>query len=130
MFWSGGFFLCARPTEPVPLGNLPVPTAVHMNRVTAKFRTSIGKGVVMETIVEYSTNKKPRNAYPKRIISPFRPHHCCAVGMITVGRVQEDERGFPFYYRRCRDCGFTLRYFLPIVPPDRPPLVQNRAGLS
>ncbi|MFQ5846715.1 MAG: hypothetical protein ACE5IQ_03465 [Candidatus Methylomirabilales bacterium] len=84
----------------------------------------------MKTIVEYSTSKKPLNAYPKHIISPSLPRNCCAAGMVQVGTVQEDERGFRFYYRRCRGCGFTIRYFLPVVPPEQAPLVQRRQHLS
>lgn len=84
----------------------------------------------MATIIEYTSSKKPLNTYPKRIVSPSRPGKCCADHMVQVGEVQEDERDFPFYYRRCEVCGFTLRHFLPVVPPESPPRIKwNRRHL-
>ncbi|MFQ5881476.1 MAG: hypothetical protein ACE5I9_03230 [Candidatus Methylomirabilales bacterium] len=80
----------------------------------------------MATIVEYSPKKKPINVYPRRIISPPRPRSCCSARMVQVGGIQEGERGRPFYYRRCQVCGFTLRHFLPVMPPDPLPLIQRR----
>ncbi len=79
----------------------------------------------MASIVEYTSSKKPLNGYPKRIISPFRPSNCCAAHMVQVGQMEEDERGFPYWYRRCQVCGFTLRYFLPVVPPESPPRIKR-----
>lgn len=81
------------------------------------------------TIVEYTSSKKPLNAYPKRIISPARPQSCCAVSMVQVGKVQEDERGFRFHYRRCDLCGFALRHFSPVVPSEQPPTIQRQRCL-
>lgn len=81
------------------------------------------------TIVEYTISKKPVNAYPKRIISPSRSSNCCADHMVQVGEVQEDGRGFPFHYRRCNVCGFTLRHFLPVVPSELPPPIPRQRRL-
>ncbi len=78
----------------------------------------------METIVVYSSGKKPLNAYP-RYIAASHPQGCCSTHMIQVGKIKKDERGFPFHYCRCQACGFTLRHFLPVVPPDQPPLIQT-----
>ena len=80
----------------------------------------------MRTIVEYTSRKEPLNAYSKRIVSPSRQRKCCADHMVQVGEVQEDERDFPFYYRRCQVCGFTLRYFLPVLPPEQAPAIQRQ----
>lgn len=79
----------------------------------------------METIVEYTARKKPFNAYPKRVISPFHHQSCCSARMVQIGTVRKDQRGFSFYYRRCQVCGFTLRHFLPIQPPEESPMVQR-----
>lgn len=84
----------------------------------------------METIVEYRTDKKPLNAYPKQIISPAHPQQCCATRMVQVGKAREDQRGFSFYYRRCQECGFAVRHFLPVVPPERPSVIHPRARFS
>ena len=71
----------------------------------------------MATIVEYSAEKQPYNAYPKRIISPPSPGPCCFTHMERVGET-EQEKGFPYYYRRCRVCGFTVKHFLPVKPVE------------
>ncbi len=81
----------------------------------------------MATIVEYDSRKRPLNAYPKRIVSPFQPDSCCADHMMQVGKVEE-ERGFLYYYRRCRVCGFTIRYFLPVLPPEQHPQIQRQGS--
>jgi hypothetical protein len=81
----------------------------------------------MATIVEYDSRKEPLNAYPERIVSPFQPDSCCADHMMQVGKVEE-ERGFLYYYRRCRVCGFTIRYFLPVLPPEQHPQIQRQGS--
>lgn len=82
----------------------------------------------MATIVEYNSGKNPLNAYPERIVSPFQPDSCCADHMMQVGKVEE-ERGFLYYYRRCRVCGFTIRYFLPVLPPEQPLRIRSQGRL-
>jgi hypothetical protein len=81
----------------------------------------------MATIVEYDSRKEPLDAYPERIVSPFQPDSCCADHMMQVGKVEE-ERGFLYYYRRCRVCGFTIRYFLPVLPPEQHPQIQRQGS--
>lgn len=66
----------------------------------------------MPTIVEYSEKRAALNAYPVRIISPPAPGPCCLTRMEQVGGL-EQEGEWHFYYKRCRICGFTVRYFLP-----------------
>ncbi len=64
----------------------------------------------MKTIVTYSSSKRPINDYPKRIISPLTPGICCLTHMEKIGGLEEEE-GLPFAYKRCRSCGFTVRWF-------------------
>jgi hypothetical protein len=64
------------------------------------------------TIVEYSAEKNPLNAYPTRIISPPVPSQCCGAHTVRVGEIQDD-RGWPFVYQRCAVCGFTVRRLAP-----------------
>lgn len=71
----------------------------------------------MGTIVEYSAEEQPHSAYPDRIVSPPLPARCCVAKMERVGKI-EWEDGFPYYYRRCRVCGYTVRHFLPVNPVD------------
>ncbi len=69
----------------------------------------------MTTIVEYTDRKPPRNQYPSRIISPSRPGPCCFSDMEVVGSTRQEGR-WVFQYRRCRMCGFTVRFILREVP--------------
>lgn len=71
----------------------------------------------MGTIVEYSAEEQPYSAYPERIVFPPLPARCCVARMERVGKI-EWEDGFPYYYRRCRVCGYTVRHFLPVNPVD------------
>ncbi len=64
----------------------------------------------MATIVEYRDQAEPVNEYPARIVSPARPSGCCPGNMepLGPGRVEGLWR---YVYRRCRQCGFTVRCF-------------------
>ena len=64
----------------------------------------------MRTIVEYTDAKRPRNQYPRRIVSPTHPSACCAANMRDVGKPHRD-RG-KFVYRRCAKCGYSVRCFV------------------
>lgn len=66
-----------------------------------------------KNIIRYTDNEKPRNDYPKRIISPSAPSGCCTDENKTqVGKVREVD-GFKFNYRICNTCGHAVRYFYP-----------------
>lgn len=67
------------------------------------------------TIVEYADDKRPRNAYPERIVSPSRSGPCCFTDMEELGSPQEEGR-WVFQYRRCRKCGFAVRVILREIP--------------
>ena len=69
----------------------------------------------MATIVEYTDQKRPRNLYPERIISPVRSGPCCFSDMEEVGEPQEDSR-WVFQYKRCKKCGFAVRVILREIP--------------
>jgi len=66
----------------------------------------------MATIVKYNATKAPYNGYPEQIVSPLFPASWCVALMERVGEI-EWEKEFPYYYRRCRTCGYTVRHFLP-----------------
>ncbi len=70
----------------------------------------------MKNIIVYTRHVRPQNLYPKRIISPPAPNKCCASRMEVLGRPRVDPQGRRFCYKRCRVCGFALRYFLEPVP--------------
>ncbi len=69
----------------------------------------------MSTIVEYTSSKAPRNAYPFRIVSPPQPSGCCFFEMEEVGEIEQDDR-WEYVYKRCRSCGFTLRVVVRVLP--------------
>lgn len=70
---------------------------------------------VIRNIIRYSDDEKPSNEYPKRIVSPTRPSHCCKEeNRVVVGSVREVD-GFKFCYKICEDCGHAVRYYYPAV---------------
>lgn len=72
----------------------------------------------MVSIIEYSVEKKPRNSYPHKIISPPVPSRCCQARMNRIGATQV-EGDNKFYYKRCSRCGFTVREFVSAIDIDR-----------
>ena len=77
------------------------------------------------TIIEYSAEKKARNSYPYKIISPPMPGRCCQARMNRIGAMQT-EGDHKFYYKRCSRCGFTVREFVSAIDIDR----LSAAGVS
>jgi hypothetical protein len=71
----------------------------------------------LASIVEYTDQKKPKNAYPARIISPLRSGPCCFTDMEEIGMPQEEGR-WVFQYRRCKKCGFAVRVILREIPNE------------
>ena len=69
----------------------------------------------MATIIEYNGRKRPRNEYPKSIVSPPHSGPCCFTDMQEIGTPQDDGR-WVFQYKRCRKCGFALRVILREIP--------------
>ncbi|HSB71239.1 MAG TPA: hypothetical protein VLT62_18075 [Candidatus Methylomirabilis sp.] len=69
----------------------------------------------MATIVEYTDSKSPSNEYPDRIVSPLQAGPCCFTDMERVGAPEVEER-WRYQYRRCRQCGFTVRAIIQELP--------------
>ncbi len=69
----------------------------------------------MATIVEYTDRKAPTNQYPQRIISPSKSGPCCFSDMEEIGRTKEEGR-WVYQYKRCKQCGFTVRVILREIP--------------
>ena len=66
-----------------------------------------------KNIIQYSTKDKPKNDYPKKIVSPPTPSECCTdENRDVVGSVREIE-GFKFCYKICQKCGHAVKYFFP-----------------
>jgi hypothetical protein len=64
------------------------------------------------TIVRYDPHSQPSNRYPREIISPPSPSSCCQHEMKRVGTMQPGEGGWPYFYKRCQACGYTVREFV------------------
>lgn len=66
------------------------------------------------SIVQYTVSEKARDEYPHRIVSPPQPSPCCVESnRERVGGV-EVEDGEAYFYKRCRCCGHTVRFFFPL----------------
>ena len=66
-----------------------------------------------KNIIHYSADEKPKNDYPKKIVSPPYPSECCTQdNRLTVGNIREVE-GFKFCYKICDECGHAVKYFFP-----------------
>jgi len=70
---------------------------------------------VTKNIIVYSETQKPKNEYPKKIVSPPSPSTCCTEeNRDAVGNPKEIE-GFKFQYKICRKCGHAVKYYFPAV---------------
>ena len=68
---------------------------------------------IVRNIIKYSDDEKPRNDYPKRIVSPVSPSDCCRdENREMVGNVREID-GFKFCYKICTECGHAVKFFFP-----------------
>jgi hypothetical protein len=68
---------------------------------------------LVKNIIRYSDDEKPKNDYPKKIVSPTTPSPCCTdENRVAVGQVREVD-GFKFCYKICQTCGHAVRYFYP-----------------
>ena len=69
----------------------------------------------VRNIIRYSDEEKPRNDYPKKIVSPSKPSTCCTdENRVMVGSMREIE-GFKFCYKICETCGHAVKYYFPAV---------------
>ena len=70
---------------------------------------------LVRNIIRYTDDEKPRNDYPKKIVSPSAASDCCTDENRTdVGTIREVD-GFKFVYRICDTCGHAVRFFYPAV---------------
>ncbi len=68
---------------------------------------------IVRNIIRYTDEEKPKNDYPKKIVSPSTPSKCCTdENREDVGSVREVD-GFKFNYKICQTCGHAVRYFYP-----------------
>lgn len=99
----------SRPSRP-PLIRKGLPVTKAALRRMGKSRPW-GSRSEIKSIIVYTTEEKPKNLYPRRIISPPLPSVCCTdANRERLGKVFE-ELGRHYYYKRCKVCGHTVKYY-------------------
>ena len=87
-----------------------------MRRIGSNIRkqnTDAKANRVVRNIIRYIDDEKPRNDYPKRIVSPSKPSRCCNDdNRVVVGTTREVD-GFKFCYKICQKCGHAVRFYYP-----------------
>ena len=89
-----------------------------MRRIGSNIRkqnTDVKASRSVRNIIRYTDKEKPRNDYPRRIISPPNPSACCTdENRDVVGQAREVD-GFKLVYKICRECGHAVKFFYPSV---------------
>ncbi len=89
-----------------------------MRRIGSNIRkqsTEAKANRVVKNIIRYTDEERPRNEYPRRIVSPLRPSACCRdENREIVGSMREID-GFKFCYKICRECGHAVKFYFPAV---------------
>ena len=68
---------------------------------------------IVRNIIKYTDSEKPRNDYPKKIVSPVSPSDCCSdENREIVGNMKEID-GFKFCYKICTECGHAVKFYFP-----------------
>ena len=87
-----------------------------MRRIGSNIRKQNSKDKshrIMKNIIVYSESLKPKNDFPKKIVSPPKPSDCCNdENRELVGNIREID-GFKFCYKICADCGHAVKFYFP-----------------
>ncbi len=81
---------------------------------------------ITKNIIRYTDDEKPRNDYPRRIISPARPSSCCSDGARTMVGTMREVDGFKFCYKICDACGHAVRFYFPASASTSPAVKEYR----
>jgi hypothetical protein len=80
-----------------------------------KQNTDARQNRIVKNIIKYVDDEKPRNEYPKKIVSPTMPSSCCKDdNREIVGNTKEIE-GFKFCYKICSKCGHAVKFYFPSI---------------
>ena len=82
---------------------------------------------VVRNIIRYTDGEKPRNDYPKKIVSPVNPSPCCSDENRELVGNTREVDGFKFCYKICKVCGHAVRYFYPAVETNDEAVREYRA---
>ena len=81
---------------------------------------------VVRNIIRYTDSEKPRNDYPKKIVSPSRPSRCCTDDNREVVGSMREVDGFKFCYKICKECGHAVKYYFPAVESTQTAVKEYR----
>ncbi len=81
-----------------------------------------------KNIIRYSQEEKPRNDYPKKIVSPPLPSDCCNDQNREIVGTTREVDGFKYSYKICGECGHALRYFYPAAESTSTAVKTYRDG--
>ena len=81
---------------------------------------------ITKNIIRYNDDEKPRNDYPRRIVSPARPSSCCSDGTRTMVGTMREVDGFKFCYKICDQCGHAVRFYFPASASTSPAVKEYR----
>lgn len=74
-------------------------------------RMQQGERPKIKSIIIYTSEQKPKNLYPRKIISPPFPSKCCTnANRMRVGKIYE-ELSRHYYYKVCKACGHAVKYY-------------------
>lgn len=74
-------------------------------------RMQQGERPKIKSIIIYTSEQKPKNLYPRKIISPPFPSKCCTnANRMRVGKIYE-ELSRHYYYKVCKVCGHAVKYY-------------------
>jgi hypothetical protein len=79
-----------------------------------------------ESIIEYSTQLKPKNDFPRKIVSPPLPSACCTEKNREIQGRPEEIEGFNFHYKVCNICGHAVKFFSPAMETTSKAVKQYR----
>jgi hypothetical protein len=98
------------PPPPPPMIRKGLPVSKVSLRRPGKLMPQ-GPRPEIKSIIVYTSSQKPRNDYPRRIVSPPLPSACCTdANRLRIGKIHE-ELGRNYYYKMCKVCGHTVKYY-------------------
>lgn len=82
---------------------------------------------VTRNIIKYTDDQKPKNDYPKKIISPVSPSTCCSDDSREIVGTMREVDGFKFCYKICQKCGHAVKFYFPAVGSTSEALKEYRS---
>ena len=79
-----------------------------------------------KNIFVYTTKEKPKNNYPRKIVSPPEPSKCCTEENRFIVGSQREVDGFKFCYKICKKCGHAVKFFFPATETTSEAVTQYR----